>query len=302
MTYMDTTEIKNHGLDWDRELGEQSAEDWIFGATEPLGLTCITDIPEDQRDRYLPAGEVQKGAEDMMDCATRAPLNILEEKFNWLLYNDKLMPETVAFLKENGYVNKDGGVEFSDAFIAILSGTTRTGNSLKAPIHAIHSHGLIPKSMLPLEPTMTWEEYHDPARITPALRQLGAEFLERFAINYSRVELGDFPQVIKRDLLDVGGYAWPKPIDGEYPKTDRQPNHAFVAVRTPQWFIFDNYIDRVDNDFIKKLAPDYALVGYGYRVLITRESLPMPEEPYTGSFWRRLIRFFIEILTAKVPA
>lgn len=290
---------KNYGLDFDRELREQKEEDWVFGSTAP-DVTCLTDIKEGDRDRYLPAGEVQKGIEDMMDCATRGPLNILEAKFNWLLYNNKISAENVAWLKANGYVNKNGAVEFSDAFIAILSGTTRTGNSLKGPLEAIHRYGLVPKSKLPLEGWMRFEDYHDPKRITQELKDLGDDFIHRFTINYVRVVGSDFEHLIKADILDVAGYAWPKPRDGEYPRSSSKPNHCFVAFRTPKWYIFDNYIDRVDDDFVKKLAGDYALVDYGYRVLVSKETVPeIITYEYPKGFWRRILQFIFNVLSTK---
>ena len=76
-------EVRNYGLDIEKEKSEQSEKDWIFGATQ---LTCIAEnIPEQERGKYLPQGEVQRGKEDMMDCATRGLLNILAAKLNWLL-------------------------------------------------------------------------------------------------------------------------------------------------------------------------------------------------------------------------
>lgn len=265
---MEKNTTVNYGLDLAKEQADQSAEDWVFGSSSPMCLSA--GMVSTDRNKYLPTGEIQKGAEDTMDCASRAPVNILETKFNYLFNNDKISPENKQWLIDNGYFTETG-ITFSDAFVAINSGTTRNGNSLKAPIDAIHNLGMIPKSMLPLETTMTWDEYHDPARITPAMIALGAEFLKRFTINYERVLEKDFAWLLTEDLLDVGGYAWPRPKNGIYPRSENQPNHAFIVVQDPLYTIFDNYIDSSDGDYIKRLASDYDLLDYGYRVIVTAE-------------------------------
>ena len=171
----------------------------------------------------------------------------------------------MTFLQDNGYIN--GQVELSDAYTAIKSGTTTNGNSLIAPCQAIHKWGVVPKSLMPLESWMNWWDYHNKARITPTIEALGLEFSRRFPINYERVLLADFPNVIKWDIIDTAGYAWPSPRNGIYPRTSYTPNHAFMYFSDPKYRIFDNYIDSVDGDFIKQLASDYNLWS-GYRLIV----------------------------------
>lgn len=274
-------------FDLEKELAEQDPlKDWTFAASS---IPCITTIFEIERKDLLPAGEVQQGVDDTMDCASRAPVNILEVKFNWLLKKDKILPELRKWLADNGYVT-ESGVEFSDAFVAINSGTTRNGNSLKAPLEAIRTKGLIPKSLLPLKSNMTFEDYHDPKRITSEMVKLGEEFLKRFKLNYDQVKFSDFEIALEYDMLDVAGYAWPEPVNGEYPAVPFTPNHAFMIFSRPMSFIFDNYYDVVDNDFIKKLAKDYRFFDYGYRVIISSQQIPTKEKAV--SFWSWLLSLF----------
>lgn len=264
---MDTEgNMKNYGLDLQKEVLCQSEQDWIFGAAS---RKCIAPIPEPERVKYLPQGEVQQGAEDTMDCATRVYVNLIEAKLNWLLYNQKLPTQTANFFLDNGYIDGNS-IKISDAFPAINSNTTRTGNSLKAPIEAIRKQGLIPKSMLPLESSMTWDDYHDPKRITRQMRNLGKEFLSHFTINYERVYQNQFDVLLNEDMIAVAGFAWSQPNEhGEYPNPALPPNHAFLAYSLPPFKIFDNYIDSVDGDFTKRLNPDYQLYEYGYRVFLS---------------------------------
>lgn len=256
---------KNYGFNKELEIQSQDGSEWVFGG---FSQPCIASIPESEREKYLPKGEIQRGKDDFMDCASRGPINILEAKFTYLLQNKKLIPNNEKWLKDNGYVEGDR-VLFSDTFIAIKSGTTKSGNSIKAPLQAIENFGLIPKKLLPVRSDMTWDEYHDPKRITPEMETLGRQFKERFTINYEKVLETHYAELLKDDFLNVAGYAWPTPKNGEYPRVDKQPNHVWVNfVRL--YYAFDNYVD-FDGDFIKKLASNYDFYEYGYRVFISKQ-------------------------------
>lgn len=287
-----TTE-KNYGFDLERQEKEISESDWIFGADSPV---CLGQIPLVARGEYMPKGEVQKNnRDDMMDCASRGPINILEAKFTWMLHRGLINPNNREWLFENGYI-VNNAVEFSDAFVAINSNTTRRGNSMKAPIHAIYEHGLVPKRSLPLESDMSWEQYHDPSRVTIQLIALGQEFLRRFTINYELVMSDTYSTLIEEDLINVAGYAWPFPKNGVYESSDKAPNHVFVLYGLPEYLAFDNYIDSVDNDFTKKLSPDYKFVGYGYRVIVSSQSdTPKPINAPLDVF-QRLWNFLISLI------
>lgn len=254
---------KNYGLDPAKEKRDQKPTDWEFGAGKLTGFAENIDLIN-----YLPVGEVQRGKEDMMDCATRGPINILEAKLNYWLATKQMDFDNERWLEENGYI-KDGHIEIADAFTAIKSGTTRDGNSLIAPIESLRKDGFIPKKLLPLANWMTWEDYHDPARITKDILNLGLESKKRFQVNYERVYETTFPTILKYDAIDVAGYAWPEPVNGIYPRVSYSANHAFANLpKAPQYTIFDNYLDPVDGDFIKRLASNYDFLNYGYRIVV----------------------------------
>lgn len=293
---MKNVNTKNYGFSAELQKQHQKDTDWVFGATS---APCIAQIPQEERERYLPMGEVQRGTEDMMDCASRGAINILEAKFTWLIVNKKPSADNLNWLKNNGYVQNEDRVEFSDCFLAQNSSTTRQGNSLIAPLEAIRKQGLIPKHILPLQPWMTWNDYHDPKRITQEMRDLGMEFTRRFLINYERVLEKDAETLLKQDFQYVAGYAWPEPINGEYPRIDLSPNHVFVAFKSPKYFIFDNYINPISRDFVKKLASDYNIYEYGYRLFITEIKVAPPPILITKSLWQTIQAKFSPLLLPR---
>lgn len=290
---------KNFGLDIELEKSSQDGSEWQFGAASPKALFSIP-IKED-RIKALPDGEVQRALEDMMDCATRGPINILEALFSYGVQNRLFSEGNIQWLRDKGYVQNVNSLErvlFSDAFIAIKSGTRRTGNSMKAPIHAIYKNGLIPKVMLRLEPWMKWDDYHNPARITMEMEDLGRAFSKRFAINYEQVSAGSLKQINEHEFLVVAGYAWDVPKRGKYQKTDKQPNHVFVSVH-PEYTAFDNYIDSVGNDFIKDLAPDYRFDNTAYRIFISGEDQYVQDGWWSITFLTELIKKIKDLLDTK---
>lgn len=271
-------------------LHRDPEHDWQFGGFSTLG---IGDIPSYARENYLPMGEVQQGKEDMMDCASRGPLNILEAKFTYAYSKKLFKAENMQWLKAKGYVSRDGKITFSDAFVAINSGTTPKGNSLKAPLEAIRKQGLVPKNMLPLESWMTFNDFHNPNRITPTLKALGEEFKNRFQINYEQVAHIHFKELLKDDLFIVGVHAWPQPTAKEYPKTDAPFNHVVAMIR-PEYYIFDNY-EETKGDFIKKLAPDFSFWPDGYRIFISKD-LDTKEIEQLISLWQGVVNLYKKMI------
>ena len=265
---MQDMKIPRQSFDEARERREQRGDEWQLGAA----ITSLFSVPLSERRKYQPIGEVQRGAEDTQDCASRDKVNDCEAQMNFAYRNGLLHPDTRRFFDENGYVVIKNGIpyiECSDAYIGIKSGTTRTGNSLKAPAHAVYQWGLVPKSLLPLEEWMTWDDYHSPSRITKEIEDLGLECKMRLPINYEQVQRDEFESTIKHSEICTAGYAWPFPNEnGVYPRSPNNFNHAFKLME-PAWYAQDNYLDSHDNDYIKHLAEDYRFFDWGYQMCFT---------------------------------
>ena len=264
------------GLNLELETLQQDGTEWKFGALSPK---CIFAVPLTERVKYLPKGETQFGAEDFMDCVTRGYLNGAETKFTFADQRGLMKPENRIWGRQKGYATEAGVWTFSDRFTAIKSNTTRSGNSMKAPADAIYRYGLIPKKLLPKVDEMTFDEYHDKTQITTEMEDLGLAFKARFPLNYEQVYLSDIQKTLTMDGTNLAGNAWPKPVDGVYPKTDGIINHAFWGF-DPAIDIFDNYEDYNSDtgmlqggDFIKRLAKDYNFYTYGYRLYVSAENV-----------------------------
>lgn len=283
--------MKNRGIDIEKEKREQSKKDWHY-KDKKFGAVFLQDmayIPAEDRFKYLPQGELQYGKEDFMDCATRGVLNIIETKLNYL-YQTNQLPEPQWWL-DNGYITEKG-FELADRFNAYLSGTTRFGNSIKAPLDSVRKDGIVPKKLLPANSQMTFNDYYKKTDITDNLISLGQHSIKLLSFNYEKVFNDHFSTF--DDLLDVAGAAWPSPINGVYPKMQGEPNHVWVNIK-PQYDVFDNYIDSSDGDFIKRLAPDYVFYDYGYRIVV----FTSPQVKYLNIL-QAMVKLLNDILNSKL--
>lgn len=273
-------------FDEKRERAEQDGSEYQFGAIQ----TDLALIPLDQRLKYFPDGVLQfNNIMDTNGCASRAPLQILEAKFEYF-YQTTMHPNLKAWVNKIGY-RDTGKFSFSDAFTEILSGTTENGNSLKSPLECIRKVGLIPGKYLPLK-DQTWSEYMDSKRITEEMYTLGRQFKQRFTINYEQLTAESFLEALKEDMVDSAVHAWPEPVNGVYPKTVGEFNHA-VMLGTPDIDAMDNY-----NPFVKRLAKDYNFFPWGYSLSITAQN-PFVEQQV--SVLQAIVDFLKKLLLGPTP-
>ncbi|NQU99400.1 MAG: hypothetical protein HQ538_01565 [Parcubacteria group bacterium] len=203
---------------------------------------------------FLPIGTVQRGRDDWMNCTTNAPCNDLETQFNYGLDKGLFTPNLVEWFKKVGFIN-NGKFEIADAWVSIGSGNTRNGNSLKAPVEFIRKNGIVPKSKMLDNKSMSWGQYHDKARITPEIKAIAEELSKYIEFGYEKVYRRDFEKF----------------------------------TQGLKWKDFDSYVDPVDGDFIKKLAPDYIFMNYAYHLTINQIGEPKgePNKEETMKFYKR---------------
>lgn len=119
---------------------EQKPQDWAAGQIPYEVLN-----PSGDWTQYLPSAENQYTHKiDTMACVTFSCLNVIETQYKFRTGKE---------------------INFSDRFIAKLSGTTANGNSVQRVLDAINTYGLVLEEEWPTDLEMTWDEYY--AEIPP---------------------------------------------------------------------------------------------------------------------------------------
>lgn len=115
----------------------QRPEDWVAGSIGALSFEERN--PSGDWRPYLPTREKQKGKEDSMSCVSFSALSSIE------------MQEKFLTGKENNY---------SDRWIAKMSGTTADGNYLWKVGDAVRNLGLVAETSYPAPANFTFDQYH----------------------------------------------------------------------------------------------------------------------------------------------
>lgn len=245
-------------------------DDYMLG-TAPVKDNVMMD---GNWDKYMPTGEVQKrNDQDKMACVTFSALSCIEAIFTYQIERGDISKQGQEWLRQNGYIDSNGKINFSDRFVALLSGTSYSGNSFDRVAEAIRKYGLIPESLHPYDKDMAWSEYYNASKITDKMRDLGQEFLKKFTINYvfiprwkwSMVWVDNFKQELRHAPLQVGVHAWNGVKNGVYVKTNNTINHGSVLSRK-EWNDFDSY--EVNGSFFKQLAADFIFHNNAVKYII----------------------------------
>lgn len=124
--------MKNHGV-----IIEKKPKDFVAGQLPYEVLNPTGDWTP-----YLPAGENQYSHfVDSQACVTFSCLNVLETQYKFLTGKD---------------------INFSDRFIAKVSGTTVQGNSVQRVLDAINQYGLVLEADYSAPKDFTWDTYYAP--------------------------------------------------------------------------------------------------------------------------------------------
>ena len=239
-------------------------EDYIAGVSS--NIEYFVRIVDSNWTQWLPKDELQKkGITETMSCVSFAAMNCLEIQLNWAIDNGTITAEAMNFLYKNGYI-EDGKVNFSDRYIAILSGTTNKGNTLNRVANTIRGKGVIPESMLPFE-GKTFDEYHG-AEITEEMLKLGKEFMNHFNIQHEWIS--DIKKHLRQTPLWIAaatcpGWATKNPV----PACSKKVNHSTTIFNIAD----EQYIEDYDHykPFKKKLDIEYK-IPWRKKLLITMKA------------------------------
>jgi len=257
---------------------------WWLGGETGIELKAENENA-DWRD-YEPTPEEQANmfVFDTKACATFSFHNVIETWLRWAIANGKLNAAQLDFLKTRGYMDASGNVNFSDKFIAILSGTTQNGNTLQRVCETGHNVGLIPESVLPWKGETTWEAWHNPQQITPAMLALGKEFLKYFEIQFEMAFFDEEKSFPKETIEKIEKSLQQAPLQVAIP---RPAYHAIEMTRMENkkgYTLFDSYKPfRREKRWPKTSSED---VHYGMRIILKQKELaPTPAPADLSAFY-----------------
>lgn len=249
---------------------------------------------------YEPPGEWQKllgvnvvndsgfntGGFDVLACVSFSANDTLETLLGYLIKQGTVDSANIKWLKDNGYFNSDGTLNFSDRFVAKVSGTTKDGNSLPAVWDAIRNNGLIPETMWPFpineikeNPPSAWDVYYK--EIPEDMIAKGKEFLTHFQLQYEWVfypgcvatheTLVNALKIAPLQIATAVCDPWntDQPIQG----CGAGGQHAtMLAFAGDYYHILDHY-----SPFQKRLAQNYNIT-YAMRGIITPVAQPTVQQ------------------------
>lgn len=220
---------------------ELKETDYIFGLA---GVNKKILMPSGDWSEFLPLPERQSGRIiETMACTCFSFLNVLE----------------ILFKKKYG-LDKN----FSDRFLAKMSGVSHSGNVQSRVMDTARNLGLIDEQDWSSNiDDFDWSEYYAP--IPGEVQAKAKLFLNDWAINYEAVTptILAMKEALKYAPLYVAGYAWY--YSGGLYHSLGIPNHCFVIYNIEQAIAYKRAYDSYD-PFTKKLASDYQVF---YPKLIT---------------------------------
>ena len=251
---------------------EPRATDFIAGAS-PLSPVAL--FPSGDSSADLPSDEAQNAVFfDTMACVSFSALNMIETQLRAMLRQGLISKTTEDRMKELGYINAKGQINFSDRFTAKMSGTTRVGNYMTAVWDSIRKHGLLPESdwNFPREqrdPIFDWDDYYK--EIPESLKAKALEFLKLFDVGYEWLVSGGQATTAQwREWLKYGpvqiatAICAPWSAEAVIPTCGAAVGHATLLYKVDDVFqIFDHY-----SGFRKRLALDYR-IPYAMRGVVS---------------------------------
>ncbi len=125
---------------------------------------------------YLPTKEIQYGKEDSLSCVSFSACNAIEAQIKFLTGHE---------------------INFSDRWLAKMSGTTIEGNWLYKVGDTVRQYGLVLETDYPTPPNYTFNEYHAdiPQPLYDTLKEKATAFLRKWDVKT------EFVPATKADML-----------------------------------------------------------------------------------------------------
>lgn len=220
---------------------------------------------------------------DRFNCVTQADHNTIENQMMFDLRNG-LMPQShEQWLRDNGYFDANGKINFSERFNSIRNNTIPgVGNYVYVVLDDARNSGLIPASMLPDVPSMSNAEYYNPAAITQAMLDMGQEFKKRFALPWEWIGtvVADIQKHLKHapllttipghEIVEIQNLNDLMRVNDSYPPwiyNEPQNNATDVAKQLVQYIINDEVMDKTivfgkRNTPLRAILQEEAWIGF----------------------------------------
>lgn len=244
---------------------EESDKDFVFGSG---ALTGKVIRPDGDWSAYIPLNEDQRKSDiESSSCATFGTINCIE------------------ILMEEMGLGKD--FDYSERFIALLSGTTKQGNSPTKVAETIRKYGLIPQAMMPFDDSIkTWEDFMswkgaDKEKCLAA----GKQWLKRYDFGYDLVWKGDISPEDKAKLMDearkysplgVSVFAWLSD-NGVYYKLSGADDNHWIAnpLKNIGLDTYEPYLKNLKENYDHMIALRYVIKKKSYE----------PKESFFSALW-----------------
>lgn len=205
-------------------LEDVKPQDWYYGGQGDFftPLTSQKLIDTNDWSPWLPIVEYQNNnGFDRMACVT---------------YSHENTVETIEYFKTGKRPN------YSDRYIATLSGTTHQGNSVTKVFDTTREFGLVAEEALPDNAT-NWDEYYDNKKAEALISQ-GKKFLDKYDL------YREFVPTYKKDVIFEALNHAPLQVIVKYDSGDGilnpvgNYNHSVMCFKAEYgkwWGIFDHY-------------------------------------------------------------
>ena len=257
---------------------------------------------------YLPSYEPQMwGKWDSDSCWMLGGfITPMEICFKWLWMNGMFSTDDKNFFVSNGLCDSFGSPAFSEQFLEILGGNGVNGGTVEEAVQLGQRYGVIPRSMLcysqaranACQTEAQFEnDYFNMAQITPAMRTLGQQFLQRISISYQRIgKIYQTPNVIvlsnmiKQAPFALGVPARSPAWNNTYVQWDgyNTLTHEVCGYKQNGYGIRDQY-----QPSEKTLSPDFPLLSVVQLIVNVVRPQTISPIPQPTSYWKQ---FFTNLI------
>lgn len=234
--------------------------------------------------KWLPSREPQRYKFDTNECSTISATKCLEIQFNFFLKTRRFSTEFIQWLTNNGYIDENGNINFSERFSGIMAGTSINGNSQSYVWESIRKVGLLPQRDLSysLEESQKFltqydmgEDYYNPVKVTEAMKAKAKLIFRYITIQYEWVwanSKASCPRELIRTALkqapvQIGAPACPDWNTGNVHSCGKTAAEHATTIYDMQ---SDNSLNDFDhyNPYLKVLSPDY-FIPYAIKAVVT---------------------------------